>query len=384
MPTKKHKPKEGARQKIKPRKTVARKKAQIKKPHRRRPAQIARSQKKVFKKSKTNPIITPRKEHYWEAYQTFNPAALYEDGNVHILYRALGHDGISRLGYAKSDDGFAITERSSEPVYTVSSRHHDHLKTPIAYSSGGGWGGCEDPRLVRIDDHVYLTFVAFDGWGSVQMALSSIGINDFLNKQWKWKKSVLISPPGQIHKNWVLFPEKIKGKYAILHSISPNILIDYVDSFDEFDTRDEHTYYIKSHYAKDSGKKRWDSWVRGAGPPPIKTKYGWLLLYHAMDASNPDRYKLGAMILDKKEPTKILYRSQSPILEPDECYENQGHKAGVIYSCGAVVVDGQLLIYYGGADTVTCVAMANLEKFLYALIHDKPSRLKNATSRRKS
>ncbi|MDP3769381.1 MAG: hypothetical protein Q8R40_00385 [bacterium] len=383
MPIKKHKLLKKTKQKTKTRKTAVRGKTHIKRAHARRRTHGAYPQKRIFKKSETNPIIAPRQEHNWEAYQTFNPAALLEDGNVHILYRALGHDGVSRLGYAKSDDGITITERSNEPVYTAPATRHDHLTSPIAYDSGGGWGGCEDPRLVRIDDRVYLTFVAFDGWGSVQMALSWIELNDFLNKKWKWKKPVLISPPGEVHKNWVLFPEKIKGKYAILHSISPHILIDYFDSLDEFDTHDERTYYIKSHYTQNSAQKRWDSWVRGAGPPPIKTKYGWLLLYHAMDAQDPNRYKLGAMILDEKNPTKILSRSQHPILEPDEQYENQGHKAGVIYSCGAVVNNERLFIYYGGADMVTCVATADLEKFLQALIHDKPPRLTHATSRRK-
>lgn len=382
MAIKKHKPIKKAKQKTK--KISVRKKTRIGKTNARRLASAVVSPEKVFRKSKTNPIIAPRKEHHWEAYQTFNPAALLEDGTVHILYRALGHDGISRLGYAKSHDGITIAERSSEPVYTSPSTCHDHLTDPIMYNSGGGWGGCEDPRLVRIDDRVYLTFVAFDGWGSVQMVLSWIELNDFLNQRWKWKEPVRISPPGEVHKNWVLFPEKIKGKYAILHSISPNIMVDYFDSFDEFDARDGRTYYIKSHYAKDSGQKRWDTWVRGAGPPPIKTKYGWLLLYHAMDARDPNRYKLGAMILDEKDPTTILYRAQYPILEPDEYYENNGHKAGIIYSCGAVVIDGRLLIYYGGSDTVTCVAMADLDTFLDALIRDMPPRLKNATTRRSS
>ncbi len=371
-----------AKKNQKMKKSATRRPIRTKKTKKPRTPILKRSHKRIFKKSETNPIIAPRQEHEWESFQTFNPAALLQDGRVHILYRALGHDGISRLGYAQTNDGIAITERSSEPVYTAPSTRQHTLSHPIAYNSGGGWGGCEDPRLVRIDDRVYMTFVAFDGWGSVQMALTWIGLNDFLNKRWKWKKPILLSAPGEVHKNWVLFPEKINRKYAILHSISPRILIDYVDSLDEFDGRDEHTYYIKSHYAKDSGKKQWDSWVRGAGPPPMRTPYGWLLLYHAMDARDPDRYKLGAMILDEKDPTKILYRSHRPIMEPDKDYENYGHKAGVIYSCGAVIIDGQLLIYYGGADTVTCVAMADLKTFLDALMHDKPLVLKQVKSRR--
>ncbi len=109
--------------------------------------------------------------------------------------------------------------------------------------------------------------------------------------------------------------------------------------------------------------------------PPIKTGYGWLLLYHAIDHKDPGKYKLGAMILDLKDPTKILYRSKKPVLEPDEYYENEGFKAGVIYSCGAVVVNGRLIVYYGGADSVSCVATAKLDEFLKGLISDKEPKL---------
>jgi len=86
-----------------------------------------------------------------------------------------------------------------------------------------------------------------------------------------------------------------------------------------------------------------------------------------MDIRDPNRYKLGAMLLDLNDPTKVVYRSRTPILEPDFSYENQGFKAGVIYSCGAIIKDGELYVYYGGADSVTCVAIANVEKFLYEL-----------------
>lgn len=173
--------------------------------------------------------------------------------------------------------------------------------------------------------------------------------------------SIMISPPGEIHKNWVIFPEKIKGKFAILHSFYPRILIDYFDSLDELDGKK----FIKSDNSRPIDPKRtWDSWFRGVGPTPIKTKDGWLILYHAMDHRNPDRYRMGALILDLKNPTKILYRSKKPILEPDAIYENVGAKAGVIYSCGAVIKGKNLFVYYGGADTVTCIATANLQNFL--------------------
>jgi len=331
-----------------------------------RPLVVEKRQRQL-ERHENNPIIEPREENYWEMKATFNPGAIYADHRVHLLYRAIGGDDVSVLGYAASGDGVSFSERSNEPAYLpnttkATTPKEDQKPAVPAYFSGGGWnGGCEDPRLTLIDDRVYLTYTAFDGWGSIRIALSSIALEDFLNKKWKWKKPAMISPVGEIHKNWVLFPEKIRGKFAILHSISPNILIDYVDDLDHFD---EEEMVIKSKYNRISNTGAWDSWIRGAGPPPLKTKDGWLLFYHAMDIRDPNRYKLGAMILDAADPTKVLYRSRSPILEPDFDYENQGFKSGVIYSCGAVIMDSELFVYYGGADSVTCVAMAKLDTFL--------------------
>ena len=107
--------------------------------------------------------------------------------------------------------------------------------------------------------------------------------------------------------------------------------------------------------------------MRGVGPPPLKTKYGWLVLYHAMDRQDPDRYKIGAMLLDLNDPSKIIHRSSSPLLEPDATYENEGFKAGVVYTCGAVIIDDLLYVYYGGADTVICAAFIKLEQLLEQL-----------------
>jgi len=206
------------------------------------------------------------------------------------------------------------------------------------------------------------------------VALTSIKVDDFLNKRWKWKLPVLISPPGQVHKNWVIFPEKINGKYAILHSINPEISIEYLDSL-EFN----NSTYINSYYGGEIRKRCWDGWVRGVGPPPIKTKKGWLLFYHAMDSRDFSKYKVGAMLLDLENPTKVLHRSKEPILEPKEFYENNGFKAGVVYASGAIIKDGKLLIYYGGADSYVCVAYANLEEFLKALTKEVKPRLKLKT-----
>ncbi len=326
-----------------------------------------------LRKNKNNPILLPCENNCWEANGSFNSAALHLDNKVHLIYRAVGHDGASSLGYAASKDGFRITERASRPIYSpkeafefVGPPRKRKKLTRYPYLSGGswgGWGGCEDPRLCEMEKEgrIFMTYTAFNGWQAPGVALTSIKTEDFLNKRWRWKKSRLISPPGEIQKNWVLFPEKINGKYAILHGISPNILIDYFDSL-------EGDWAIKSHYSKSSEGLKWENFLRGVGSPPIKTEYGWLVFYHAMDHKHPDRYKLGVMLLDYQNPQKILSRYHEPILEPSELYENEG-KAGVVYVCGAVLKGKKVFVYYGGADRVTCVATIFLKDLLEGLLY---------------
>ena len=328
-----------------------------------------------LKRALHNPIITPRL-YPWESKATFNPSAFIANGKIHLIYRAIGNNDSSVLGYAASQDGYNIDERLPYFIYRRANNFTkaDKSLLPIDYISGGGWnGGCEDPRLTLLGDIVYMLYTAFDGWGSLRIALTSIKLEDLENKKWNWKNPVLISPPGEIHKNWVLFPEKINGKFAILHGISPEILITYFDSLDELDGK-------KFIHSVHDGDPRWqlrEKGMRGVGPSPIKTELGWLILYHAIEEHDLNRYKLFAMILDLNDPTKILYRSQNPLLEPEEYYENNGYKWGVVYSCGAVVKDGVLFVYYGGADKVIGVATIKLADLLKDLKKHKTVKLKN-------
>lgn len=328
--------------------------------------------KKVLKKKEGknlerfvgNPVIFPAGNTYWESKATFNPTAFIYDDKIHVIYRAVGVSDMSTLGYAKSHDGYYLSERTFKPIF-IHKNYSTDESLPIFYSSGGGWnGGAEDPRITKIDDMLYMTYTAFDGWGSVRIGLTSISLEDFLNKKWNWKKPVLISPPGQIHKNWVIFPEKINGKYAILHGLSPEIMIEYVKDLDSFDGEK----FIESIHQNHPKWQFREKGIRGVGGAPIKTKFGWLVFYHAMEPHEMHRYKIWAMILDLKDPTKVLYRSIKPILEPDAFYENEGLKSGVIYSCGAVVKKDNLFLYYGGADMVSCVAVANFKLFLKELM----------------
>lgn len=331
----------------------------------------------LLKRFRKNPIIAPLVDNLWESQAVFNPAAVYDEEKVHLIYRAVGEKAVSVLGYASSKDGIHIDERLKKPVYTPKEPFETNLEAPVClpdYVSGFGCGGCEDPRITKIDGRFYLTYNAWNGYEPPRVAFTSIREEDFLNQDWNWKKSVLISPPGEQHKNWVIFPEKIKDKYAILHSLTPEIQIDYFDNLD-FDGNT----FIKSQWYCEPVKDNGEMVVRSIGPPPIKTKEGWLVFYRAATADCG--YTVGAMVLASANPTKILYRSNAPILEPTAWYENEGLKPKVIYGCGAVVINNRLLVYYGGSDTVTCVATAPLDKFLEKLKYTGRPQLKLTSQR---
>ena len=145
-----------------------------------------------------------------------------------------------------------------------------------------------------------------------------------------------------------------------MHSISPRIQIDYIDDINEL----RHGLkVIKSEFGARVPRAEWDTWPRGVGAPPVKTDDGWLVFYHATDKHEPHKYKLGVMLLDLQNPEKILARATQPVLTPDIWYENDS-KPGVVYVCGAVIVDGNLYVYYGGGDRHVCVAHMPVQKLL--------------------
>jgi|GEM_PF-126061 len=328
-----------------------------------------------------NPILEPKNEHAWETKAAFNPTALCDDdGNVHIVYRAIGEGDVSVLGYALSRDGFSIDERVKVPMYVPRTIHeglpNDYRnREPSTYSpyesGGGGWGGCEDPKLTRIEDTLYMTYVAYNGWAPPRVALTSISMENFLARKWgKWTHPVLISPPGKVAKSAAILPEKVNGKYVVFYRIFPDVLVDFVDSLDEFD---EEKVFLKDLHRISPREGAWDAGKFSFGAAPLRTKEGWLVIYHAVTGrqewqGSDLRYKIGAMLLDLEHPERVICRSSKAILEPDLHYENSGWKAGIVYPCGAVIRNGELLVYYGGADTVTCVASAPLDEFLHTLL----------------
>ena len=336
------------------------------------PQSIHQASGRLHKSSK-NPIITPRPQNEWEAFTTLNPAATYIENKVHILYRAQGYDYISTVGYAVSSDGVTIDNRLDYPIYRPSAKFETNKTGAVntQLMSAGGYGGCEDPRITLIDGRVYMVYIAFDGWSNLRLALTSIDVNDFLNQRWNWEKPILISPPHVIDKSGCLLPEKINGKYVFFHRVFPNILIDFVD---DLNFKDKNKW-LKGQYKINVRPRMWDSRKIGAGAPPLKTRDGWLLIYYGVNDTDSNKYHIGAMLLDLKDPTRVLHRTDKPILSPKEQYENNGFKPGIAYPCGAVILKDNLFVYYGAADSVVCVAKTNLNTFLKELKNDKPAQL---------
>jgi predicted GH43/DUF377 family glycosyl hydrolase len=333
-----------------------------------------------------NPILSPREGRDWENRGAFNPAAIHLGGRVHLLYRAEGDDGQSVLGYASSPDGITFDERLDHPIYTPRAEFErgdnippeDRIWDPVKYSSGGGSCGCEDPKLSQIGDRVYLTYVAFAGWDSVRVAMSSISVKDFLNKDWKWTLPILCTEPSTCDalqaKSGGIFPEKIGGKFIFYFRMFPNIYLDRLDDL-RFGV---NRWAKKSHTIPTGPRGQWDHGKVSFGATPLKTKKGWLVITHGVNGKQeeahlfdtPLHYRMGAILLDLKDPTKVLHRTPEPILEPSLWYENDW-KPGVVYPCGAVIKDDTLLVYYGGGDRHTCVATAPLDQFLESMLQDK-------------
>lgn len=286
-----------------------------------------------------NPILQPIATNPWESRRVFNAAAVGVGEQVHILYRAMGNDGISRFGYASSSDGYMIDERLAIPVFEPDNKTEGF--------------GCEDPRLTLIDNQLIMAYTALtelDHEQLYQISLTSIPVNDFLNKRWKWNER-LLPFNGVRNKDGVIFPKKIKDKYVMFHRLEPDMCVAYSDDLKRW-------YDIRAFMRPRT--KSWDCWKIGAAGPPIELNEGWLVIYHGVSFEKV--YALGVLLLDKEKPETILYRSETPILTPETDYERFGKVPNVVFSCGNVLIDDKVLVYYGGADSVMCVATYELNE----------------------
>ena len=299
-----------------------------------------------------NPIISPIRKHSWESRATFNPAAIYEKGKIHILYRAMSDDNTSSIGYAASKDGLQIVERSPNPVFSPTA---DFERKGVP----NGFSGCEDPRLTKIGEKIYMCYTAYNGTQPPRVALTSISSADFIRKRWHWKKPIIISPPNIDDKDACIFPEKVKGKYLIFHRLSNTIDYALVNDLEFKKGR-----WLEEHNWISPRLGMWDGEKVGAAATPIRTKHGWVMFYHGVSQEDK-KYRVGVLLLSLKNPLQVIARSYFPLFEPEAEYEKVGQFSNVVFPCGAVMRRDIIYLYYGGGDSVVGVATIKLPDLMH-------------------
>jgi beta-1,2-mannobiose phosphorylase / 1,2-beta-oligomannan phosphorylase len=313
-----------------------------------------------LRRSEANPILVPVPEHDWEAGAVFNPAAVVRDGEVQLLYRAAGTEDhyVSRLGLATSTDGSTFRRVSDEPVFEPAESYERY--------------SIEDPRLLDIDGTLYMTYVVLElpAFSFGQRASTALASTDDLRS---WRRHGIITPslPGVDDRDTVLFPGKVDDRYVMLHR--PQMLEG--SNYVEYGTGNPSSIWISHSDDLDRpfppgevllpAEQPWEARKIGIGPPPLRTERGWLLLYHGVDLQNV--YRAGAALVALDNPQKVLGRLPYPILEPEASYERVGPTPCVVFPEGAVVLNDELLVYYGCADQTCAMAHVPLDELLDAL-----------------
>ena len=247
---------------------------------------------------------------------------------------------LSYLRIARSNDG-----------------HHFTLdEKPFVYPSNElEIYGIEDPRITKIADTYYIYFSAVSPAG---VGESMVSTKDFVKTE---HLGMIFAPEN---KDVLIFPENINGKYYAIHRPVPK------------SNGEPEMWIAESNNLLHWGNHKhllglrpdmWDSARMGGGAVPFKTEKGWLEIYHG--ASKDHRYCMGAVLLDLEDPTKVIARSDKPILEPEADYEVEGFFGNVVFSCGAIVVGDVVKMFYGIADTSMACAELSLQEVLDSLTY---------------
>ena len=316
-----------------------------------------------------------------EAWGVLNPAGVRAaDGGMHLFPRIVAEGNFSRIGHARVryDRGAPI---GVERLGLV-------LEPREAYEIGPAGGGVEDPRACYITAlgmyvMTYTAFVPFEPrvaiavsndlvtWrrlGLVRYALQN-GVPDLNacgNKDATMFPDVVLDPDGVpslaiLHRPTTRIAFHHEGcdltKPPCAEETKENVWISYIPLADAQADVSALTAIAK-HETVMAPEQPWEDHKVGAGPPPVRLPYGWLQLYHAVSfPSGHPRYAMGAVILDPQRPSRVLYRTPVPILEPSAGYERSGTVADVVFPTATDLrTDGRLDVYYGAADRVIAVA----------------------------
>ncbi len=294
-----------------------------------------------------NPILLPDPTSDWETYNVFNPSVNYHNGLFHMHYRAQGLDWVSRIGYAVSEDGI----------------HWNRMRQPVLSPiDGADSRGLEDPRVTELEGRFYMCYTAygreFHGEGEPTHLgggiLPMIAVSDNLIT---WERLGPIVR-GEDNKDHVLFPRKIKGRYAALHRRWPNVWLACSDDLVTWKEEDMAMIYGPRTDDPDA----WDYKSVGSNGVPIETDHGWLLLNHGYNEDHI--YKISAVLVDLDDPTKVIARPKTAIFGPEELWEIRGDIPNVVFSNANPVVDGTVYVFYGGGDHVIGLATCNLAELI--------------------
>lgn len=327
-------------------------------------------------------ILSPSSNHY-ETKGVLNPACVEIDGIVHMFYRAVSDDDVSTIGYCQLKDDEIIMRR-----------HEPFMKPEYTFESMG----LEDPRITYLDGLYYLIYTAYDGKNAA-VAYATATPKKFPN----FEKQGLITPNIRYHqaiaalvelklpvkyrlfehlyeesrgddillweKDIVLFPEKVNGKFCLMHRILPEMQIIYFSKFSDLTTDFWKKYLLNLDKNIILKPEYWyETRNIGGGCPPIKTPYGWLIIYHAVEDSSAGHiYRAGVALLDLKDPTVTLAHLPEPLFSPTFSYEKNGVVNNVVFPTSAFLSDGRLDIYYGAGDKVIAKRSLDLEKLLTTL-----------------
>jgi predicted GH43/DUF377 family glycosyl hydrolase len=312
------------------------------------------------KPAQINPVISPNPNVAWEAYATFNPAAVVKDGKVFLLYRAEDASGTqeigghtSRLGLAESSDGLHFTRRET-PVLFPDTDAQRQYEWP---------GGVEDPRIVQSDDGRYI--LTYTQWNRDVPRLAVATSRDLISwtkhgpafahaaatyMRTESKSGAILSRIEGDH----LIATRVNGKYWMYFGV-PDLRIATSDNLvDWTPVEDAQGRAVKVLSAR---PEHFDSWLVEAGPPALLTPAGILVLYNA--GSLPSHtYSAGQALFDPRDPTALIARADSAFIKPTETYERTGqYTAGTTFVEGLVHFRGRWFLYYGTADSRVGVAV---------------------------
>lgn len=301
-------------------------------------ARISETSGKDHKELKTCPVISTM-EDYKEHYKEIKKGKVFKMGG-NVIHIKSGICKLSTISHFRKillkEDGFTIEKIFQEPLFTG--------------RKGDGSYGVEDPRIVKIRNQYIMTYVAVLEKEGVCTSLAVS--KDCLN----WERKGIIF--REQNKDAFLFPEKINGRYVALHR--PEGFFEFSRPSIWISHSPDMKYWGDEKVIMQPRENSWESDRIGGGAPPIKTKKGWLLIYHGVKKiKDKGVYSVGAALLDLRNPEKVLMRSPKnrPLLKPTNKYEKEGFISHVVFPTGAVpTTDGKhLLIYSGGADKIISV-----------------------------